>query len=102
MAILRRYTAPLILVSLALFFNALHLYLEVVVNPQQGTAGYWLNTTAENLQSECWQVALAAWLFKHFRWQGTPDEREDAPGTPSALNIPLAVMVLFLVLLAVV
>ncbi len=98
---LRYYAAPLILVALALFFNALHFYLEVIVEVKSGTAGYWLNTTAENLQSEAWQVALAAWVFKHYRWLGTPDENEDARNERSALAVPVAVVVLFLLLTAV-
>jgi hypothetical protein len=99
MRLLRKYAAAFLLVALALFFNWLHWYSEVVVKVQQNTTGYWLNTTAENLQSECWQVALAAWAFKHYRWVGTPDERETAHNRARNLIVPLVVVVGFLLAL---
>jgi hypothetical protein len=74
--VLRQYSAAVFFVGMALSFNVLHFYMEVVVSPDSGTVGYWLNTTAENLQSEMWQVAAAAWAFKHFRWKGSPESKE--------------------------
>lgn len=68
-----RYSAAIVLTSIALTFNVIHFITEVVIGVDPGTFGYWINTTAENLQSEAWQVALAAWVFKHFRWIGTPE-----------------------------
>lgn len=69
----RRYSAAVILVVIALLFNITHFVTEVVLKAEPNTVLYWVNTTAENLQSEAWQVALAAWVFKHFRWQGSPE-----------------------------
>jgi hypothetical protein len=96
----RKYAAAGVLVTLALFFNWLHWYTEVVLKVQQNTTGYFLNTTAENLQSECWQVALAAWAFKHFKWIGTPDADPAAPNTPTAFFVPVVVVAGFVVAMA--
>lgn len=71
-----RYSAAIVLTAIALTFNAVHYITEVVIGVDQGTFGYWLNTTAENLQSEVWQVTLAAWIFKHFHWIGTPESKD--------------------------
>ena len=69
------YSAPLMLTAIALSFNVLHFLTEVVLDADPGSFPYWINTTAENLQSEAWQVALAGWVFKHFRWKGTPEDK---------------------------
>ncbi len=93
------YSAAILFASLGLFFNGIHFLTEVVYKVESNTFGYWLNTTAENLQSECWQVALAAWGFKHFRWKGTPDEKENADQNRRVILWPLVVAVLFVVAL---
>ncbi len=72
----RRYSAAFVLVGIALLFNVTHLVTEVVLQAEPNTFLYWANTTAENLQSEAWQVALAAFVFKHFRWVGTPEDKD--------------------------
>ncbi len=72
----RRYSAAFVLVGIALLFNLTHLITEVVLQAEPNTLLYWVNTTAENLQSEAWQVALAAFVFKHFRWVGTPEDKD--------------------------
>ncbi len=73
---LRRYSAAFVLVAIALLFNVTHFVTEVVLQVEPNTFLYWVNTTAENLQSEAWQVALAAFVFKHFRWVGTPEDED--------------------------
>jgi hypothetical protein len=35
----------------------------------------WFEGVMENLQSEIWQIWLAAIIFKHFRWIGTPESK---------------------------
>ena len=45
--------------------------------PTQDDVPWWaefLRGMFENLQSEAWQVGFAAWAFKHFRWEGSPEE----------------------------
>ncbi len=76
MRLWRSYSAAIVLTAIALAFNATHLVTEVVLGAEPNTFLYWINTTAENLQSEAWQVALAAWVFKHFRWIGTPESKD--------------------------
>ena len=99
---IERYWAACVLMVLALFFNGLHWYLEVAIAPEQGTSAYWLNTTVENLQSEMWQVVAAAFVFQHWKWEDSPEANEDAPNSRGMLAVPGAVIVLFLILLAVV
>ncbi len=88
--------------ALALLFNALHFWLEVAIEPKQGTAAFWLNTTVENLQSECWQVALAGGCSST---SGGPARRTRTrtPAIPAeALVVPVAVVALSIVLTALV
>jgi hypothetical protein len=45
----------------------------------------WMEAVLENLQSEVWQVWLAALVFKWFRWYGTPESKpleEPNEGSP--------------------
>lgn len=71
--------AAIILVSLALLLNTTHLVIQVlwVGDP----FNEWARDTVENLQSEVWQIALAAWVFAHFYWRGSP-ESKDTPSDP--------------------
>lgn len=42
-------------------------------------SSYWLNfwiRTAENWQSEILQIMVAAWVFKHFLWTGSPESKD--------------------------
>ncbi len=72
----RRYSAAFVLVGIALLFNVLHYLGEVVWQAQPNTSLYWLTTTAENMQSEAYQVLLAGWVFKRFFWKGTPESKD--------------------------
>jgi len=39
---------------------------------------WWAEATRgllENLQSEAWQVGFAAWIFKHFVYEGSPESK---------------------------
>jgi len=39
---------------------------------------WWAEATRgllENLQSEAWQVGFAAWAFKHFVYEGSPESK---------------------------
>ena len=100
MSFIRRYPAALILTAMALFFNALHYYMEVEVQAQPGSPAYWWTTTSENLQSELWQIVVAAFVFEHWRWARSPEANEDAPNTRWALLVPAVVVVLCLIVTA--
>lgn len=76
-ALLQRYSAAIALVVLALALNVAHFVFEVALEPEPGTWLYWANATFENLQSEAWQIALAAFIFKHLRWSGAPESKPD-------------------------
>lgn len=73
--------AAVVLIALWLALLGLHGWLEYVVDAHfshahQHWGWEWARAAVENLQSEVWQVALAAWVFKHFLWQGSPESKE--------------------------
>jgi hypothetical protein len=83
----RNYSAAIVLTSVALIFMLLQLWTgwkDYIGEQQTHHAAIevgdylWLyfNRVFENLQSEAWQVVLAAWVFSIFRWKGTPDSKE--------------------------
>lgn len=87
MAAVKRYSAALVLTGLWLGFWALHAWfswrhgvVEAREHGQVFDAGQfwlkWLEGTFENNQSEMLQVMVAAWVFKHFFWQGSPESKE--------------------------
>ncbi|MDP9476548.1 MAG: hypothetical protein M3R38_12845 [Actinomycetota bacterium] len=84
---LRRRSAAVVLVGFALAFLALQAvfgwYAYLVDQADHGFAPsaseyalQFLDRVFENLQSEAWQVVLAAWVFKHFFYEGAPDSKE--------------------------
>jgi hypothetical protein len=73
--------AAVILVSLWLVLLALYYASEWGCETFWGphVVPWWAEATRgtfENLQSEAWQVAVAAWVFKHFYWRGSPESKE--------------------------
>ncbi len=77
-----RYSAFIVLVTLALLFNVMHAHGEWLVEqyPQHQVPwlAEWYRGTFENLQSEVWQVWLAAAVWAGLRWKGTPESKEVA------------------------
>ncbi len=72
--------AAIVLIGLWLALLGLHGWLEFVTrlySQDQVPWGIeWARAAVENLQSEVWQVALAAWVFKHFLWRGSPESKD--------------------------
>jgi hypothetical protein len=76
----RRYSAAIVLLGLWVLLLAAHGMLEYTVSTEPHAtppwALEWARAAVENLQSEVWQVALAAWVFKHFFWKGSPESKD--------------------------
>lgn len=74
------YGAAIVLVGLWLVLLAgyygTHVWLDTYPHGDEPTWLDWLDGTLENLQSEAWQVAIAAWVFKHFFWKGSPEAQD--------------------------
>jgi hypothetical protein len=87
-AFARRYGATLVLAVLWLAFVAGHFVAGWHAYVEEQTAHYrepafadyliqWGRDTLENIQSEVFQIILAAWTFKHFLWKGSPESKEE-------------------------
>ncbi len=76
----RQYSAAIILVTVALVFNVLHIHGEWLVEQYPHTQVQWYaeayRAVFENMQSEVWQIFIAAYVFKHYFWKGTPESKE--------------------------
>ncbi len=83
---MRRYSAAYILWFLFLAAWAGHFYSEwqVYVTEQQDHKQslqvadflwHFTQSTLENWQSEFLQIITAAWVFKHFFWEGSPEAK---------------------------
>lgn len=77
---MRAYSAAIILIGLwlaLLGMDALTTYVASTY-PEHDIPWTieWLEGVFENLQSEAWQVAVAAWVFKHFFWKGSPESKD--------------------------
>lgn len=82
---MRYYSAAFILIGLWLLLLGGHGYFEYLTDAHlshehEHWGLEWVRSALENLQSEVWQVALAAWVFKHFYWKGSPESKDPEGG----------------------
>lgn len=77
---MRRYSAAIVLASLWILLLLAHGVFEhaVASYPQHDVPWglEWARAAFENLQSEAWQVLIAAWIFKRFFWKGSPESKD--------------------------
>lgn len=84
---IKHYTAPIVLAVLWLGFWAGHAWFsyrhalhDSSTHMQPFEAGEfwveWAKDSFENNQSEMLQVLVAAWVFKHFLWEGSPESKD--------------------------
>lgn len=84
-----RYSVAYVLLALFLAFWGGQFITEWWVYVEEAkthgeTADFWGRdfwtqfgqSTLENWQSEVLQVMIAAWVFKHFFWKGSPESKE--------------------------
>ncbi len=74
---MRSYGAAVVLTALWLSFWVLQWVFQVRFEGE--TANQFLASSFENLQSEMFQIIVAAWVFKHLLWTGAPESKD----TPS-------------------
>ncbi|MDP9365436.1 MAG: hypothetical protein M3Q10_14635 [Chloroflexota bacterium] len=88
---LRSYSAGYVLAALWLVFWAAQTWFgwveyradEAAHGQAAALAGYapvWARTTLENLQSEAWQVLLAALVFRTLFFKGAPESKNPEEG----------------------
>jgi len=81
------YSAAYLLVALWLIFWVLHgvfayhLAFQEAIEHQQAFEyrQFWIEfakDTFENNQSEMLQIIVAAWVFKHLLWTGSPESKD--------------------------
>lgn len=84
---MKKYGAAYVLIALWLTFWGLHAYFAYRHALYDATTHMepfnerqfwveWAKDTFENNQSEMLQVMVAAWVFKHFLWTGTPESKD--------------------------
>jgi hypothetical protein len=68
------YGAVLVLLWLWLTFWIFQFLFQVGIEGESMHA--FMASSFENLQSEMFQILVAAWVFKHFLWKGSPESKE--------------------------
>jgi hypothetical protein len=63
------------IVLTAMYFG-MHYWVDTYPHGEEPWLLEALDGFFENLQSEAWQVGFAAWAFKHFIYEGSPESKE--------------------------